>query len=209
MNILIIFLKILAIILGFVFLVVLMAIFTPCEYHSKAEVNDENTYFYVEIAIIFHLFKFRIYNKDSEYRIKLIILGKHAILKFNKKVSNEEKVKDYNKGKFNFLNKNFLVSCISYFKEVITLLKPKYVEINGTYGFCDPAETGFLCAFISMISQIIRGDYLHVNLQPDFQDEIIDIKVNVYGKLILFSVIYKTFKFMVKDEVREVLIQKS
>lgn len=186
-----------------------MAIFTPCEYHSRAEVNDEKTYFYAEIAIIFHLFKIRVFTKNSEYRIKLIILGKHVTLKFNKKVSDEEKVKDHNKGKFNFLNKDFLVSCISYFKEIITFLKPKCIEIDGIYGLCDPAETGFLCAFISMISQIIRGDYLHVNLQPDFQDEIIDIKVNVYGKLILFSVIYKTFKFMVKDEVREVLIQKS
>lgn len=181
----------------------------PCEYNLKTEINDKNVYFYAEMATVFHLFKFKAFIENSEYKIKLIIFGKGIPLKFNKKKYSEKKLKKRHKDKLDFLNKDFLVYCISYFKEIIALLKPKYIYIDGTYGLYDPAQTGLLCGFISIFSQVVKRDYLHINLQPDFKDQIIDIDANVYGRFILFSVVLKTFKFIMKDEVREVLIEKS
>ncbi len=208
MNVLIIFLKILFIFLGFIFLLLLITIFSPCKYNLNIEVNDGKVIFYIEISMIFHLFKLMISMENSKCRIKLTVLGMHIPLEFSKKGSSDKNSKSLHKYKLNFLNGKFLISCMSYFKEVIALLKPKYIEVSGIYGLYDPAETGFMCGFISMFSQAVKEDYLHVNLEPDFENQVININANMYGELILFSVICKTLKFIRKDEVREVLIEK-
>lgn len=205
MGVFIVF-KVLGIILICIFLLILIVLVLPCKYNFSVAINDKDAYFHGEVYLICHLLKLNILLKSPENRIEISILGKKYPLKFDRKSHNNHvsqiKIKDV----YDFLDFDFLSSGLSYIKQIVHILKPKYVGVKGTYGFYDPAETGFLCAFISMIPQIMMEDCIHICLNPNFQDEIIDIKIDICGKLTTLSIVVKTIKFVMKKEVRQVLI---
>ena len=123
----------------------------------------------------------------------------------NKKNSKKKKRSNFNIR--DYIQKEFINDLINYFKEIIHIVKPKTVEINGFYGFEDPSLTGMICGIIPLISSLIpKSD---INLQPVFDDEIIEIECDIHGKISLLSAIIKTIKFVLKKNSRERIFKKT
>ena len=56
------------------------------------------------------------------------------------------------------------------------------------------------CGIIPIVSNLIPSS--DINLEPVFDDEIIDINCEIYGKVSLFIIIIKTLRFILKKNNR-------
>ena len=64
-----------------------------------------------------------------------------------------------------------------------------------------------ICGIIPLISNLIpKSD---INLQPVFDDEIIEIECDVHGKISLLSAIVKTLKLIFKKNNRQKIFKKA
>ncbi|MBC2580498.1 DUF2953 domain-containing protein [Clostridium sp. DJ247] len=106
-----------------------------------------------------------------------------------------------------YFDKKFLCYTISYLKSILSIIKPYYIKIDGTYGLEDPSTTGMLCAFISILSQITPST--EINLNPNFDEEVLNIKLIVYGKIFLLLLLIKTLRFLLSKEIRKKVFKKS
>lgn len=206
-----ILLKILAVLLCILLSLLIVLMFIPFEYSLKSRISEVIN-FEAKIFWMFHLLNISFSKEDSHSKVNFFIANKRLFSmdptkksKYNKKEKkHNKKLSKQNK---NFFKRKFLSYVISYFKDIFKIIKPKSVEIKGIYGFYDPSITGFLCGLTPILAQIIPVS--NINLQPVFDDEIIDIEASMCGKIILFFIIYRTLKFILKKEVRKILFKKS
>lgn len=211
MVIMTIVLKILAILICILLSLLIALIFIPFEYSLNSQIK-ESISFEAKVLWMFHLLKANFLKEESGLKINFFIGNKRIFSIDPTKKSNHSKKekkhnKKSNKNNKKFFKQNFLSYAISYFKDILKIIKPKGIEIKGAYGFYDPSITGLLSGFIPIFEQIIPSS--DIKLQPIFDDEFIDIKANIWGKIILFSLIYRTLKFILKKEVRKTLFKKS
>lgn len=203
-----ILLKILVILLCILLILLIAFMLIPFEYNLNLKVN-ENISFEAKLLWLFHLTKVNFLKEDSSFKINFFILNRR-IFSINPskkpKVNVKEKKHKKKLGK-SFFKKDFLTYAIYYFKDILKIIKPKMVEIKGIYGFYDPSITGILSGLIPIIEQSIPNS--NIKIQPIFDDEIIEIEANIWGKVILFSIIYRTLRFILKKEVRRILFKKS
>lgn len=188
--------------------ILIALMFIPFEYSLNSQINESVT---VEGKILwmFHLIKVAFLKEESGFKINFFVGNKRifSIDPTKKSKYNKKEKKHKKKSNKNFLKKNFISCVIYYFKDTLKIIKPKGMYIKGVYGFYDPSITGFLSGIIPILEQIIPLS--DIKLQPIFEDEIIDIKASVWGKIILFFVGYKTLKFILKKEVRKTLFKKK
>lgn len=104
-------------------------------------------------------------------------------------------------------DKAFINEILEYFKRVLSIAKPKYLHLYGTYGFEDPSLTGMLCGVTGVIKGIIPHARLH--LTPDFTQEIMDLDFRVEGSMAVGSLAYQTIRTMLKKPVRKILFRKK
>ncbi|AWI06370.1 DUF2953 domain-containing protein [Clostridium drakei] len=213
MFILITFLKVLGILLCIILFILALLLFIPFKYNLYYNINDSSN-FEGTILWLFNLFKIKALQEEN-FKITLFI-GNKAIRVISESEHSEIKeVKNDNKKskktKTNniksFMEKKFLSCVFSYFKDMLKIVKPDEVKINGVYGFDDPCITGLLSGFIPIIAQVIPHSY--INLNPVFDDDVIDIKASMCGKTFLFLMVFRTLKFILKKDVRKILLKKS
>lgn len=104
-------------------------------------------------------------------------------------------------------DKALLDAIMTYIKKVLSIAKPKYFYLNGTYSFEDPALTGMVCGAIETIRGIIPGARL--NLAPDFAGDEIDIDFRTGGRMIMGSLAVQTVRTILKKPVRKVLFKRE
>lgn len=210
MFILITFLKVLGILLCIILFILALLLFIPFKYNLYYNINDSSN-FEGTILWLFNLFKLKA-SQEENFKITLFI-GSKAIYVISESGHSENKeVKDDNKKTKttnikNFIEKKFLSCVLSYFKDMLKIIKPDEIKINGVYGFDDPCITGLLSGFIPIIAQVIP--HSHINLNPVFDDDVIDIKAIMCGKTFLFLMVFRTLKFILKKDVRKILLKKS
>ncbi|MBU3176604.1 DUF2953 domain-containing protein [Clostridium estertheticum] len=217
MFILFLILKILLYLLIFIFAIILLFLIIPFEYYISSKIDEKID---VDITLLFFkkIIKVMVKHEDTKEIFLLKIMGLRIIRKEIKspgiKIEKEEmeKNKKNSKKKSNFnikdyIEREFINDLINYFKDIINIVKPKTVKINGFYGFDDPSLTGMLCGIIPLISNLIpKSD---INLQPVFDDEIIEIECDVHGKISLLSAIIKTLRFVFKKNNRQKIFKKA
>ncbi|MBU3214528.1 DUF2953 domain-containing protein [Clostridium estertheticum] len=218
MFILFLILKILLYLLIFIFGIILLFLIIPFEYYISSKIDEKIN---VDITLLFFkkIIKVMVRHEDTKEIFLLKIMGLRIIRKEIKspdiKIEKEEKEKNKKskkkkKNSFNireYIEREFINDLINYFKEIINIVKPRTVKINGFYGFDDPSLTGMICGIIPLISNLIpKSD---INLQPVFDDEIIEIECDVHGKISLLSAIIKTLKFIFKKNNRQKIFKKA
>ncbi|MBU3200437.1 DUF2953 domain-containing protein [Clostridium estertheticum] len=217
MFILFLILKILLYLLIFIFGIILLFLIIPFEYYINSKIDEKID---VDITLLFFkkIIKVMVKHEDTKEIFLLKIMGLRIIRKEIKspdiKIEKEEIEKNNKKSKkksnFNikdYIEREFINDLINYFKDIIRIIKPKTVKVNGFYGFEDPSLTGMICGIIPLISNLIpKSD---INLQPVFDDEIIEIECDIHGKISLLSAIIKTLKFVFKKNSRQKIFKKA
>ena len=210
MFILFLIIKIILYLLILIFGFVLLFIIIPFEYEFKTKIDEKimagvNLLFFKKLLMVTMTYE----NKETLFLIR--VMGLTIIRKKIKKSSRKIKKEKLKKKKNDFNIKDyfqgaFIKDLISYFKDIINITKPKKIIINGTYGFEDPSLTGIACGIIPLVSSHIPIS--HVNLQPVFDEEIIDIYCEIYGRISLLVAIIKTLKFVLKKNNRKKIFKK-
>lgn len=216
MAVLIIFLKVLITIFIIFIGLLLMLLIIPFKYDLHVEIKEkiegETT-----IRWLWGFFKFKYLSTDEIKSFKMYITkfcinvsqAPEKIKNKKKKEKNntlKEKKHKQKRSIQDFLQKEFLYNTAEFLKKVVSIIKPKVFKANGVYGFEDPAFTGLVCGLESIIRPFIPN--CKINLEPIFNDEIIDVDIQISGVFILFSILIKTLKFVFKKENRKVIFNK-
>ena len=90
---------------------------------------------------------------------------------------------------------------------MMNIVKPKHVNVSGTYGFDDPSITGIVCGIISIINAAVPNGV--INVEPEFEDEVYDIEIKVKGRIIGCIILFKTLRFVMNKEVRKNIFSKK
>ena len=155
--------------------------------------------------------------KDTLFSVKVMGLGivrkkisksSKAIKKSTKTIKKENlKSKKSNFNIMDYVQGEFKYDLFHYFKDIVNIIKPKRIKISGVYGFDDPSLTGMACGIIPIVSSFIPTS--DINVQPVFDDEIIDIHCVIYGRISLIIAIIKTLKFIHKKDNRRKIFKKQ
>lgn len=214
MTVMLITFKMLIILLCIILSVLILVIFIPFEYFLSGKMNN-STQGKAEIRWIFGLFRIIIFKYENKLEMKVIICGlniynkkliKENNIKKQKKSSKHKKSKKESKPKRN-MGKDLIMELFKYIKDIINIVKPKYFRISGVYGFEDPSLTGMLLGLISIVKGTVPSVQIYVN--PVFDEENINIEADIYGDIKVCVVLYKTFKLLLKKDVRRILLKRS
>lgn len=206
-------------ILGFVVLciiaILLLVLFVPFRYEITAHIIEKIDF---DINIMWKFGFTRI--QISKFKDKLLfkiyltkicvfakIIGDNSKNRIDKKYKKKTKRRASNSilnGSCNFKDlKKILISM----KEVFNLIKPKSINIRGVYGFYDPYVTGIVSAVDSIVANF--NLFHNINLKPVFDDEIMDIKVEVMGEVSCIRVLIKVISVLIKTSIRKPAFLKS
>ncbi|URZ03300.1 DUF2953 domain-containing protein [Clostridium felsineum] len=197
-------LKVILIILAVILALFLLSFFIKMKYNFYSHITDSSLDIDSKITFLFGIIKIKFIRKDNKLNFGIYLFGKK--LKFKKK-SNKKKQKEKKKSKRKIKWVNILSNIIQYFKEIINILKPKVFKVEGVYGFYDPSLTGITTGIIPILKSVLPLS--NVNLQPVFEEEALDIEVEVTGYIIPMVMIVDTLKFILNKEVRKVIFKKD
>lgn len=198
------------------FILLLGLLVIPFDYNFNGYVN-ESIYGKGIVKWLFGLTKFTIYKEkeESHIKVKFNLCGLSIPVSKAKKnnITNEDKKKNSKKSSKKSSNrrtkitKKLISICYKYFKDMMNIVKPKYINVSGTYGFDDPSITGIVCGVISIINAAVPNSV--INVEPEFEDEIYDIEIKVDGRTIGCIILFKTLRFIMNKEVRKNIFSKK
>ena len=206
MTVLIIIFKILLILLCILLSVILLILFIPFDYFLNGKIND-GAEGKAQIRWLFGLIRIIICESEDKPEMEIIICGLNI---YNKKFIKENNVKKNKKNDSNSkrdIGMNLMIELFRYFKDILNIVKPKYFRISGVYGFEDPSLTGMLLGVTSIIKGAVPSAQIYVN--PDFEEENINIEAEIYGDIKVCVIGYRTLKLIIKKDIRQKLFKKS
>jgi hypothetical protein len=214
MTFMLIILKILIVLICILLSILMIILFIPFKYFMNGKIDD-SICGNAEVRWIFGLVKVIVYKYEDEPQMKISICGLNVYSrklieenneKKGKEASKKKRKKKESKSKRN-IGRNLLMEFFKYFKDIINIVKPKYFRISGQYGFEDPSLTGMLLGLISIIKGVVPKAKIDVN--PDFEEETINLEIEIYGDIKVFEICYRSIKLIIKKEVRKFLFKKS
>ncbi len=87
-------------------------------------------------------------------------------------------------------------------KDILHALKPKTLEVNGTIGFEDPADTGMALGAISMCTFYLPGKYY---IDGDFEKSTVKGDIKLKGGTNLLLILIPVIKFILTKPVLAVI----
>lgn len=210
MFVLFLILKIILYLLIFIFGFIVSFVIIPFEYDLNTKI-DEKISADVTLSFFAKFIKIMVTYEEGGKLLLIKLMGLCIIRKKIKRASkkNEKGKVEKKNSNFNirdYIQGEFVNDLINYFKDIINIIKPKRIKIDGVYGFEDPSLTGIFCGIIPLVSNLIpKSD---INLQPVFDDEIIDIKCEIHGRISLLVAAIKTLKFVLKKNNRQKIFNK-
>lgn len=210
MSAIILIIKILVIIILSIIVLLLLVLFIPFKYEITAKIT-EKICFQISVVWMFGLIGVRVLKFEDKLEIKIYLSKMCVFTKYignNSKGDTDEKVNGKGKNiKLNkFLDLQTLKTMPTYIKKIINIVKPKSVKINGVYGFNDPYITGIIAAIGSIVTN--SGLFHNIDLRPIFEDEILDIKVEISGEILNFKILFRTVYYIIKSRFRKLAILK-
>ncbi|HCW54597.1 MAG TPA: hypothetical protein DG753_12880 [Clostridium sp.] len=182
----------------------------PFDYNFHGYIN-EKIYGIADVRWLLGLTKFIIYKEKEKSRIKIRfnICGLKVPIAKSKKnhIKDKKKKVKKNSNRKIRITKKLINICYEYLKDIINIVKPKYINISGTYGFDNPFITGIVCGVISMINSLIPNSV--VNVKPEFEDEIYDMEIKGNGRIVGFIVLIRTLRFIINKEIRKNIFSKK
>jgi len=89
-------------------------------------------------------------------------------------------------------------------KKILLAVKPKYIDIEGEFGFDDPSETGIVLGIYEAAAGI-AGLRREVRLNGNFNEKIFLINAKVKGKMILAKIIVPLIKYLMQKPVSKII----
>ena len=219
MLILLIILKILLYLLLFLLGLALLLLLIPINYAGQVISADG---FRAQLAVgwAWKLLGISAEMEGEEVDITLQVLNKRVYrLKGSKTIEKEKKIRKEQGEKKkikkpgkelgirDIVDRALIDVILDYFKGVLSIVKPKYLHLYGTYGFEDPSITGIVCGGTGIIKSLIP--HARLNLTPDFTREVLDLDVRAEGSMVVGSLAYRTIKTVLKKPVRKILFRKK
>jgi len=150
---------------------------------------------------------FRMFNK-SIYKLERKKTGENGEqLKKQHEKKKKEKTDERHFHVKDFFDRAFINEILEYFKRVLDIAGPRYLQLHGTYGFDDPSLTGIVCGATGIIKAIIPNARL--DLTPDFTGERMDLNLRADGSILAGRLVYQTIRTMLKKPVRKNLFGKK
>ncbi len=146
-------------------------------------------------------------NENIEIFIKILFYKKKLKTDFKRDKRNKDKIK-YDMGGISF-NVADTIKIVhkhkDYLVKFISIIKPKYMKIEGSYGFKDPYITGILSGFVGAISLLLPSHSIKLN--PDFLNKVFNLKVKISGKTRIILLIILILKFLVCNACENIIIK--
>lgn len=101
-------------------------------------------------------------------------------------------------------NKEFAKFILLRVKELIKLIRPKKYKIDLHFGFEDPATTGKVLMYLSVIYGLTGLD---MKINPEFEEEIKEGEIELKGSLQLFFVLIIAIKLLLNKKFKELVFK--
>lgn len=217
MTILFFILKILGIVVSIAIVILCLVLFVPFRYMISGNINEEVLSLDAYVKWLFGAVKGTVSfeNGEIEYRLTILrihfdisnIVNKNTLTKREKKTEKDSKSnKDKAKKKKQHLSLNNLFDTVTSnykkFKDIINIIKPKYFNVHGFYGFEDLSLTGQITAIICVF---IHSE--NVNLVPVFDREIIDVQAEIRGDIKVSLIASRFIKYFFKKKFKKLSIK--
>lgn len=196
----------LILIILFLLILLLLIIMLPLEYKISLKLSPGLSW---EVDTgLWKLLRLK-YKSSKQMTIKLIILtlsfslsNKHVF------VDNKKKNKQNHPQVHSLKHRLELLIDISFQKELIKLIrdlfqavKPQSLMVNGRVGFSEPHYTAWLMALIGIVSNN-KPDNNTINLEPIWNEECVDVNIQISGQLMLLFIISKIISFLLNCRQR-------
>ena len=140
-----------------------------------------------------------IYDSQTGFNRDIKLLGKSTSFSRRKENADASKKKRF---AFEYLMDTALLKKIIHFlKEAVKHIKPQTFVVDGKIGLDNPYATAIAIGIISMIN------LPSVNIQPIFDEEIIEGHLKIQGKMIIGMLLMLFIKFLIAKPVRNIVIK--
>ncbi|WP_094607280.1 hypothetical protein SPSIL_035780 [Sporomusa silvacetica DSM 10669] len=142
---------------------------------------------------------FYIYDSQTGFNSDIKLLGKS--ISFSRRKENADASKKKRFAIEYFMDTALLKKVIHFLKETINHIKPQTFVVHGKIGLDNPYDTAIAIGIISMIN------LPSVNIQPIFDEEIIEGHLKIQGKMIIGMLLMLFIKFLIAKPVRNIVIK--
>jgi len=141
---------------------------------------------------------------QAEQRVQLVLLGIPITMHPEKWKSKEEKPEKEKKKQgrkksgsrlLKILDRDLLVRGMALVGDLLRILKPDRLELNGKIGFDEPHLTGWLAAICHSLQYCCKNTV--INIEPFWEEEHYDLIFLLDGKIIIGLIILKVAGFAV------------
>lgn len=105
-----------------------------------------------------------------------------------------------------YLKKDIIKKAFSSILKLLKHCSPKNLSIYARFGFNDPMYTGFLCALNSQLCFLVNK--YDINIQPVFDEEIIEGRFSIGGRIWLPYLILVMIGFLITKPIRNIIFTK-
>lgn len=196
-------LKIVLILLIAILVILFLILIISFEYKISAVVKEKANFYF---RVHWTLFEVELMLEDLKPFIKIRLFGRIVMNQPPKKRVRKKREKKASKSSFKMPGLAFFQEILKFLKELFNIFKPKEIMAFGYYGLNDPAHTAVVSFVINLLSDLVP--LAQIRLEPIFESEMIDVEINISGRIRLMVLVYILIKYLFKREVRKVVFQK-
>lgn len=123
-------------------------------------------------------------------------------LKTEKIFNSFNKFRDYGAFIDDYRNKKAFSLIIKEVKRILKSIRIRKGKGHFTFGFDDPATTGQVLMYLSMLYPVYKNDF---KIDPRFEEEIIDVDALIKGKVTLFVLLYSFIRVWFNKDVKRLI----
>lgn len=217
MWVVLVILKIILFLLAALLLLLITSLLVPVTYKGEAEVSDGISFRY-KAGWLWNIINIRGIGSGEGQTTEVFLVNKRLFAvkakgkensepeKKSKKKAVKEAAKKENNLKSMF-DTRMIKEGLSFLKRVIKQLSPKYLHLQGTYGFDDPSVTGMIAGFIYTLQGILPQS--RILLQPSFTEEILELEFKAAGVLFPAKLAWETARFLLKKDIRTKIFKRN
>ncbi len=181
--------------------------FTPIRYTIKGGYRE--TLFFTALIRRPPLLSLTVHYGKTHFLLSLTILG--IPLKFHpgksgkekkKKKENHKKKKSSGPPLGTFRDVDLLKSILTFSRDILKMIGPKYLEIRGKLGFDEPHYNGYLAALNWFLKTSLPQQRVKVDLEPVWEEEYADVAVTISGEVTVCLILYRMIRFFLARETR-------
>jgi hypothetical protein len=219
MWVVLLILRIILYLLAALLLILITLLVVPFSYRGEASVYGEVSFNY-RVGWFWNLINVRGTKGEESLKTEVFLSNKRLFTVKTKVRPEEEPEKDDDKEDkkekkaakgVNNLKSMFDTKVIkegfSYLKKIIKQISPKYLHLQGTYGFDDPSVTGMTAGFI----YTLQGAWpqSRIQLQPCFTEEILELEFKATGSISVGTIVWDTVRFVLKKDIRTKIFKRN